>query len=469
MQPKGNTITSVRQELFAAQERIHQLEERVKELESELAENKTRHPSAGTGSDLGRQQSSARHLAVEQSLQSELRRRAEHLAAQGEEIKALKRSISAEPGHWVCAVGGGNVPFDAHINDILQQAFSECMVANFERDSWPYTVDFTPAAAKPITEAQQMYFQQRNTHTGATRTIHWEATAFVPPRWPEYFGASSSSRPDLQHSLESITEPQLLAALNSCIQPANPTHLGKGGDISATTKSYWEGIPETMRALSLERAWRVHHSSSWMRYVAAREGVANALQRVPVHLRYFLGCEGGALQQSFAEATARLPGKLDTMANEAYLLTGLPSDIVLNVLEQGLNANYNTASNFGCGCYFAEDAAKNDQYTGDAGAEPDELREVLYGAIIDNGPEPEPEPARSDDTGGLNYLLLCRVALGCSVRTNGKGRLPMCLDKGVCAINREGMEDAVFWSYQDPGPITWENFREHDDSLECAQ
>jgi hypothetical protein len=37
---------------------------------------------------------------------------------------------------------------------------------------------------------------------------------------------------------------------------------------------------------------------------------------------------------------------------------------VLDVLEQGLNANYNTTSNFGCGCYFAEDAAKNDQYTG---------------------------------------------------------------------------------------------------------
>eukprot|EP01047_Picozoa_sp_COSAG01_P104204 COSAG01_NODE_33559_length_562_cov_0.885529_1_plen_143_part_01 len=116
--------------------------------------------------------------------------------------------------------------------------------------------------------------------------------------------------------------------------------------------------------------------------------------------------------------------------------------------------------------------------SGDAGTEPHQLREVLYGADddIELEPEPQPEPgparpAQCGDAGGLNYLLLCRVALGCSVRTNGKGRLPMSLDKGACATNQEGMEDAVFWSYQDPGPITWENFREiaNDDSLECAK
>jgi hypothetical protein len=364
-------MSGMRQELFAAKERVHQLEERVKELESELTGYKSRSSRLerwGTlrryTQDLSRQQSSAQHWATEQSLRSELRRRDEDLAAREEDIKALRRSISAEPGHWVCAVGGGDVSFDATINGILEAAFSECRVATFERDSWPYTVDFTPTAAQCIREARQMRFQQCNTETGVKRTIHWEATAFVPPRWPDYFGASSSSRPDLQHSLESITEPQLLAALKSCIQPADPTHLGIGGDISAATKSFWHGIPPKMRALSLMRAWRVHHSSSWMRYVAAREGVAKASQRVPEHLRHFLGCEGGALRESFAEATARLPGKLDTMANEAYLMTGLPSSIVLDVLEQGLNANYNTTSNFGCGCYFAEDAAKNDQYTG---------------------------------------------------------------------------------------------------------
>jgi hypothetical protein len=97
---------------------------------------------------------------------------------------------------------------------------------------------------------------------------------------------------------------------------------------------------------------------------------------------------------------------------------------------------------------------------------------MLHGADDDSEPQPEPGPARPaqcGDAGGLNYLLLCRVALGCSVRTNGKGRLPMSLDKGACATNQEGMEDAVFWSYQDPGPITWGNFREDDDNLECAE
>ena len=51
-------------------------------------------------------------------------------------------------------------------------------------------------------------------------------------------------------------------------------------------------------------------------------------------------------------------------------------------------------------------------------------------------------------------LVLCRVSLGCSIRTDGKGRLPMSLDQGATSVNSEGMENTVFWSHNDAGPIT---------------
>ena len=365
--------------------------------------------------------------------------------------RQLQRSLSdlTRDGGWVCDVGSGEVPFDAKHNDILNSAFAERSIATFERDGWEYTVDFSRGEGYSNHQALTLEFEQTNEATGVRRKVRWLAGALDIPRWPLYFGPSAPSQPGCAFQLERITDGGMLEQLRASIQPADPAQLGCGADVPEGVKRFWADKPRKTRSLSLEHAWRLQHSSLWMRYLAARQGVKTGMARVPEERRHFLGRSDGTMAPAFAEMTANLEAvtePLDEEANEAYLLTGLPASAVLEVLEGGFNEKYSVNSSFGSGCYFAEDAAKNDQYTGEPGQEPAELRELLFGAGVSTEDKPE--------TAGLNYLMLCRVSLGCSIRTNGKGRLLKVLDEGVVSVNREGMTDAVFWSSNDEGPIT---------------
>jgi hypothetical protein len=83
-------------------------------------------------------------------------------------------------------------------------------------------------------------------------------------------------------------------------------------------------------------------------------------------------------------------------------------------------------SMFGDGIYLAEDVAKVDQYVKSAdnsfGGELAELHKFLYGKI-------EGHPQGS----GVHYIFLCRVGLGCMVRTRDGSS---CLDPGATSNNR---------------------------------
>lgn len=454
----STSTASVEQRLCVAEAQVTVLTEENRRLREELSRATTKEASSKAEARLLIRLQSIRHTHEVQQLKQE------HATA----VRTLKRATSIGPGsghgHWQCEVGGGLVPYSLDICQLLSAHFHERTVAYFERDEYSYAVDFSAATGR----ADQK-FVQVNEDTEMEREVTWVDTALPLPSWPDYFGSTELGRPDLSFQLEDLTASPLASLLSDCILPEDPTHLGVGRDIPTGAKEQWGRIAPADRTLSLQRAWRVHHGNAWMRYVAARQGVVGAMKRVPAERRSFLGCADGSLRKSFRDSTEKLPGTLLKEANEAYLLTGAPSNVLLDVLENGMNEKYCQRANFGCGSYFAEDAAKNDQYTGDPGT-PEGLRQVLPMAVsqttdgdrstqVEPEPELEPEFCHGVDD-DVNYLLLCRVVLGCSVRTNGVGRLPKTIDDGVVTVNLEGQEGYVFCRHNDPGPITFDNMND---------
>ena len=117
---------------------------------------------------------------------------------------------------------------------------------------------------------------------------------------------------------------------------------------------------------------------------------------------------------------------LDRNLNEVMLLHGTKPECVRTVILQGLNERFagtSSGSAFGEAIYLAEDAGKTDQYvtvdvTNDQGnEETTQLHRRLY------GPE---NPHR----GNVFYIIVCRVTLGCPVRTQEYGRGARSMDTG---------------------------------------
>jgi hypothetical protein len=102
----------------------------------------------------------------------------------------------------------------------------------------------------------------------------------------------------------------------------------------------------------------------------------------------------------------KLPGQMDAEINEMYLSHGTKPESMLAILSSGLNERF-SGGLFGNGTYFAEDVAKNDQYcTVDARkGQFAELHTELYNKT----------GARHE--GDVFYVFICRVVLGCRVRT----------------------------------------------------
>ena len=101
--------------------------------------------------------------------------------------------------------------------------------------------------------------------------------------------------------------------------------------------------------------------------------------------------------------------------NEAFLLHGLPADTLHKVLTNGLSEKFSgqVGSLFGEGIYFAECIEKADQYAKEAEkyyVERDPLHAQLYPGGADDHP------------GDVCYALLCRVAMGYTIRTDRRAR-----------------------------------------------
>ena len=131
-----------------------------------------------------------------------------------------------------------------------------------------------------------------------------------------------------------------------------------------------------------------------------------------------MGCSRGG--EALEEAAKRGfdPSGEDSIrqdVNEAFLLHGLPSDALQKVVESGFNQNYsgaNAGSLFGDGCYLTQDIEKADQYTKEAEDQYDGSGNELHKMLYPGG--------ASDHPGNVSYVLICRVAMGYSIRTRGR-------------------------------------------------
>jgi serine/threonine protein kinase len=232
------------------------------------------------------------------------------------------------------------------------------------------------------------------------------------------------------HEVDGVT----LDRIRDVLEPQMPDQLGKGRDAGRQWKNM--GLEEGDRSIHVAKAWRVQSRSLWNRYSVAMESMADAIScgpplnqiagnrekimETPGWPEREMGCSRGG--EALEEAAKRGfdPSGEDSIrqdVNEAFLLHGLPSDALQKVVETGFNQNYsgaNAGSLFGDGCYLTQDIEKADQYTKEAEEAEDhdgsgnELHKMLYPG------------GASDHPGNVSYVLICRVALGYSIRTRGR-------------------------------------------------
>lgn len=195
---------------------------------------------------------------------------------------------------------------------------------------------------------------------------------------------------------------------------------GPGGAAASTgaagSGGVWEALRRFVRpaatgqpasALQLARAWRVENPRLWRRYLHAQEGVEAELRRLREH-----GLRPHELRTRLdvAGVDLLLPNPLRAYeALERRLLHGTRPDTLMHILAHGFNERYagsSAGSRYGEGAYFADDAAKCDQYVRRDAAfdRQSELHALLY----------------SDShrhAGDVFYLLVARASLGYLLRT----------------------------------------------------
>jgi hypothetical protein len=233
-----------------------------------------------------------------------------------------------------------------------------------------------------------------------------------------------------------------LARLRKVLIPLCPDQLGVGRDCTTG----WEHIPDpSKRTVEIARAWRLENAALWKRYIGGVEMIQTDClagppidsDTLPAWSREKVERRGLDLHGT-VRPTSRLwrasrdgfrPDKRDfcrSDVHEAFLLHGTAKKNVVKLLASGLNERYSgstAGSLFGQGTYLAEDIEKADQYTyavdkqvgvGSDGQPSTEL-EGLHKELYPNG--------EADHPGDVCYALVCRVAMGYSIRTQGRRSL----------------------------------------------
>ena len=155
--------------------------------------------------------------------------------------------------------------------------------------------------------------------------------------------------------------------------------------------------------------WRLQHPGLWRRYEAGLDQVRR--DAAVVRRAGIAALRGRDRRPGLPVKTegCGLPGVLDDDVCEQWLLHGTKKDNLLDILSNGTNERY-SGGLFGNGTYLAEDAGKTDQYVG-VDSKYDRslpLHKRLYAEV------------RHPDS--VFYVLVCRVALGHYVRTQGAAR-----------------------------------------------
>ena len=116
----------------------------------------------------------------------------------------------------------------------------------------------------------------------------------------------------------------------------------------------------TYVSLKLRCAWRLENPDIYAQYAITGRRIARECHSAPPKER--ARCD--AIKLLTSDHAGALPGKLKGDSHEALLLHGVNPKVLLGVLSSGMRERFAgmNGSNFGDGIYFAEDAAKSDQY-----------------------------------------------------------------------------------------------------------
>lgn len=312
----------------------------------------------------------------------------------------------AQGVRWLCE----GTPYSVDNARALEQAFQRLRM---------FPADGSRAASAQVRVRHVVYsvnvcvdglgMMQCRPETGRKRPVRREQSIIpIPNHW---FRDSQALAVPLRDALQ-------VARLHAALETADPTQLGVGTDVTSWPKLRRDGS----RRLKLSAAWRVQNRELHGLYAGALSKVGRDIARGPALTQV-------CLRRDLVEATSGLPGAVQQRElNESWLLTGVPPDTVLTVLQNGLNTGYsgaNAGTLFGEGIYLAEDAAKCDQYvrSADRAWKPaDEpalhpLHDILY-------------ETAGEHPGDVHYLFLCRVVLGYTLRTRR--------ERTFCKVCKEG-------------------------------
>ena len=181
--------------------------------------------------------------------------------------------------------------------------------------------------------------------------------------------------------------------------------------------------------LQLRAAWRIDNPNARQGYEGAFTKTVSECNQIvsqdkwPEHGNAALTV---ATRNVASGLIARLPTPPRDTVSEAIMLQGIKPEVILSCVNTGLNPNLSgsgAGTAFGEGVYLAEDAGKADQYVEGEHADDKfnahpELHAHLYGR------------SQRHPCCPVYYLLVCRVVLGCSIRTQVHGKDATSMDTG---------------------------------------
>jgi hypothetical protein len=198
--------------------------------------------------------------------------------------------------------------------------------------------------------------------------------------------------------------------------------------------------------LRLAKAWSLDHKTQRAKYDAGLQLVADQMALIAKKVRLKsppagLPCKTQKAANALAAANRRF---LRAEANEQMLIHGVPCELLLTIISTGVNERFSGTSagaSFGDGIYLAEDIGKCDQYADGDHAHAARTGVRTGGYTLETDPLKELHrrlyPTVADHPKDVHYVLICRVAMGHSIRTQKAGENAKsmdCADKPVFPV-----------------------------------
>eukprot|EP01043_Picozoa_sp_COSAG02_P044832 COSAG02_NODE_4041_length_5869_cov_2.628250_2_plen_785_part_00 len=245
-----------------------------------------------------------------------------------------------------------------------------------------------------------------------------------------------------------VTDDETWTRLKNFIEPTRPDEFGLGidqgegwkkmgfmrddnsGDSTGPLRipaGHSDALPGGKPSIEMVKAWRMQNLRVWQRYDAGVARVNDSISRGPSLCGDELPTSPDtlnlppqlqlAMQQGFCldeEDEARKD------VNESFLMHGIPKENLVKVMTNGLHEHFagsHRGTVFGEGVYLGENIEKVDQYCFEADQihatecpadEKEPWMESLHAELY---------PSARDHPGDVCYVLVCRVAMGYSIRT----------------------------------------------------